>query len=50
MGVMAADLCIDVLKHGEMYKHRVILPTELIVRESCGATMQYEHSNSTTVG
>ena len=47
MGVIAAEIFIDVLEQGEMYMHRVILPTELIIRESCGATRQYGNANAT---
>ena len=48
MGVVAAEILIDVLKHGESYLHRVILPTELVVRESCGAILKYKNANIVT--
>ncbi len=50
MGVVAAEILIELLQQGEMYKHRVILPTELIVRESCGATMRYGNANAADAG
>jgi DNA-binding LacI/PurR family transcriptional regulator len=50
MGVVAAEILIDVLKHGAMYLHRVILPTELIIRKSCGASRQYDSGNSNQTG
>jgi LacI family transcriptional regulator len=45
MGAAAAEILIDVIEHGEMYIHRVVLPTELIIRRSCGAVQQYESAN-----
>jgi LacI family transcriptional regulator len=46
MGVVAAETLIDVVEHGASYMHRIILPTELVIRRSCGATKQYEKSNA----
>ncbi|MDF1515810.1 MAG: LacI family DNA-binding transcriptional regulator [Anaerolineae bacterium] len=48
MGVNAAEILIDVLEHGAMYNHKVILPTELIIRQSCGAVQQYHMANHIT--
>jgi DNA-binding LacI/PurR family transcriptional regulator len=42
MGAMAADLLLNLLQsasEGEMLPHRIILPTELVVRDSCGSTL-----------
>jgi LacI family transcriptional regulator len=42
MGSMAAELLLSMLNHptdGEAPAHRIILPTELVVRASCGSTL-----------
>jgi LacI family transcriptional regulator len=43
MGSMAADLLLNLLQSSleeEVLPHRIILPTELIVRNSCGSTLE----------
>jgi LacI family transcriptional regulator len=39
MGVIATETLIDMIDHGDTFPRRVILPTELVIRESCGAAM-----------
>ena len=38
MGVLAVETLLDIIKQPEAPPRRVILPTELIIRQSCGAT------------
>jgi LacI family transcriptional regulator len=43
MGSMAADLLLDLLQNAseeEMLPHRIILPTELVIRNSCGSALK----------
>ncbi|MAT97753.1 MAG: LacI family transcriptional regulator [Anaerolineaceae bacterium] len=37
MGVLTVETLLDIIKHPQAPPRRVILPTELIVRQSCGA-------------
>ena len=37
MGAAAVDVLIDMISHSSVEAHRVILPTELVIRSSCGA-------------
>jgi LacI family transcriptional regulator len=37
MAVAAIEMLIDVIEHPDTLQHRVVLPTELVIRESCGA-------------
>lgn len=39
IGITAVDLLLDVLENGAESAHRLVLPTQLIVRESCGAAL-----------
>jgi DNA-binding LacI/PurR family transcriptional regulator len=42
MGSMAADLLLNLLENppdGRAPAHRLILPSKLVVRESCGALL-----------
>ena len=39
-GIAAVETLVDVIENGEEPVHRVILPTQLIVRQSCGASFQ----------
>jgi LacI family transcriptional regulator len=39
MGVVATEMLIDMIDHGDAFPHRVVLPTQLIIRDSCGATL-----------
>jgi LacI family transcriptional regulator len=36
-GVIAFDTLLDVVEHGLEPPRRIILPTELVIRQSCGA-------------
>jgi len=45
IGVRAAHLLIDRLKGVKTGLSQLILPTSLVVRESCGARMRLEHTN-----
>jgi LacI family transcriptional regulator len=36
-GALAVEMLIDILEHGAEPARRLILPTELVIRESCGA-------------
>jgi DNA-binding LacI/PurR family transcriptional regulator len=38
-GLKAVELLIDVIEHGKSPARRVILDTELVIRDSCGAKM-----------
>jgi LacI family transcriptional regulator len=38
-GVLAVDVLIDILKNGVAPPRRIILPTELVVRASCGSQL-----------
>lgn len=46
MGVVAAEVLIDVVEHCETCIHRIILPTELVIRRSCGVTKHYETTSA----
>ena len=37
MAVVATQMLIDVIERQDALKHRIVLPTELIIRKSCGA-------------
>jgi len=37
MAVVATEMLIDVVEQRDTLKHRVILPTELVIRRSCGS-------------
>jgi LacI family transcriptional regulator len=37
MAITGTQMLIDVLERHDEAKHRVILPTELVIRRSCGA-------------
>ncbi len=39
MGVVATEMLIDVIEHPVTSRHRIVLPTELVIRKSCGAGM-----------
>jgi LacI family transcriptional regulator len=36
-GVLAVEMLIDILENGAEPPQRIILPTELVIRDSCGA-------------
>jgi LacI family transcriptional regulator len=36
-GVLAVEMLIDILENGAVPPQRIILPTELVIRDSCGA-------------
>jgi LacI family transcriptional regulator len=38
MGVVAVDTLIDIIEHRDTFPRRIVLPTQLIIRESCGAS------------
>jgi LacI family transcriptional regulator len=40
MGVVATETLIDMLEHGDSFPRRVILPTEFVIRASCGAEVR----------
>jgi DNA-binding LacI/PurR family transcriptional regulator len=40
MAVVAIELLIDVIEQGAALKDRIVLPTELVIRRSCGAGMR----------
>jgi LacI family transcriptional regulator len=40
MGVVVAETLIDMIEHPEALPRRVILPTEIVIRESCGSGLQ----------
>jgi DNA-binding LacI/PurR family transcriptional regulator len=35
-GALAVEMLLDILQHGAEPARRIILPTELVIRESCG--------------
>lgn len=37
LGAVAAETLIDMIEHGATFPRRVVLPTELVIRASCGA-------------
>lgn len=37
MGLMAAEMLIDIIDHPDTQPRRILLPTELVIRASCGA-------------
>jgi DNA-binding LacI/PurR family transcriptional regulator len=38
-GELATETLIDLIQHPHSAPHRIILPTELVVRASCGAAL-----------
>jgi LacI family transcriptional regulator len=40
MGGTAVEMLIDLIEHPDSVPHRIILPTELVVRKSCGSDLQ----------
>jgi LacI family transcriptional regulator len=40
LGIKAVELLIDVIENGAVPARRIILDTELVVRESCGARLK----------
>ena len=40
MGSTAVEMLIDLIEHPDSAPHRIILPTELVVRKSCGSDLQ----------
>lgn len=40
MGVVAAEALIDLISHPDRQPKRIILPTELVIRGSCGSTLR----------
>jgi LacI family transcriptional regulator len=40
MGGTAVEMLIDLIEHPDSAPHRIILPTELVVRKSCGSDLQ----------
>jgi DNA-binding LacI/PurR family transcriptional regulator len=37
MGALAVNTLIDIIQNPNEHKRHIILPTELVIRESCGA-------------
>jgi DNA-binding LacI/PurR family transcriptional regulator len=35
--VVAAETLIDMIEHSDATPRRIILPTEIVIRESCGS-------------
>ncbi|HSH02725.1 MAG TPA: LacI family DNA-binding transcriptional regulator [Anaerolineae bacterium] len=40
-GAMAVETLLDILKNGDKPTRRVVLPTKIVVRDSCGAKQRY---------
>ena len=40
MGGTAVEMLIDLIEHPDSVPHRIILPTELVMRKSCGSDLQ----------
>ena len=40
MGGTAVEMLLDLIEHPDSAPHRIILPTELVVRKSCGSDLQ----------
>jgi LacI family transcriptional regulator len=40
MGAVATETLIDMIDHDDAFLHRVVLPTELVIRGSCGAMVR----------
>jgi DNA-binding LacI/PurR family transcriptional regulator len=36
-GAIAAETLIDLIEHPDSQPRRILLPTELVIRQSCGA-------------
>jgi DNA-binding LacI/PurR family transcriptional regulator len=39
MGALAAETLIDLIQHPSPAPRRLLMPTELVIRESCGAVI-----------
>jgi LacI family transcriptional regulator len=37
MGALAAEMLLDIIEEGAKPPRRIILPTELVIRQTCGA-------------
>jgi LacI family transcriptional regulator len=40
MGALAAETLIDMISHPDNHPRRIILPTEMVIRQSCGSDLQ----------
>jgi LacI family transcriptional regulator len=40
MGAVAAETLIDLISHPDTHPRRIILPTEMVIRRSCGSALR----------
>jgi DNA-binding LacI/PurR family transcriptional regulator len=48
-GFKAVEILVDLIEHGNLPHHHVIMDTELVVRESCGARQKVVVANEVEV-
>lgn len=43
VGIQAVEALLDILEHGPQPPRRIVIPTELVIRDSCGASLDAEN-------